>query len=245
VAMRYGVNTSSWLIQPRLKDVDIPTGQPHYEEELLGRRFRISSPSFFQVNTPQAERLFRVVEDSLRLDGSELVVDVFAGVGTFAVLLSPLVGRVIAIEESAAAERDAAVNVAGLSNIDWVKGRAEDVLGALADVPDAAVLDPPRTGCHRRTLEPLLRLAPRRIAYVSCDPFTLARDLRALCDGGYRLQAVRPVDMFPHTYHVECVATLVHGDVSPDIVLASASPRRRELLHALGVDFEPLSPPDD
>ena len=245
VAMRYGVNTGSWLIQPKLKDVDIPTGQPYYEEELLGRRFRISSPSFFQVNTPQAERLFGVVEDGLRLDGGGLVVDVFAGVGTFAALLSPLVGRVIAVEESSAAEKDAAVNIEGLSNIEWVKGRAEDALAALADVPDAAILDPPRTGCHRRTLDALLRLAPRRIAYVSCDPFTLARDLRVLCDGGYRLAAVRPVDMFPHTYHVECVATLVHGDVPPDIILASASPRRRELLHGLGVDFEAVSPPED
>jgi len=245
VAMRYGVNTGSWLIQPKLNDIDIPTGQPYYEEELLGRRFRISSPSFFQVNTPQAERLFHVVEDSLRLSGGETVVDVFAGVGTFAALLSPLAGRVIAVEESAAAEKDAAVNIAGLSNVEWVKARAEEALAMLADVPHAAILDPPRTGCHRRTLESLLKLAPRRIAYVSCDPFTLARDLRALCDGGYRLQSVKPVDMFPHTYHVECVATLVHGDVSPDIILASASPRRRELLHALGVDFESESPPED
>lgn len=245
VALRYGVNTGSWLIQPKLGDADIATGQPYYEEELLGRRFRISSPSFFQVNTAQAERLFRVVADSLRLSGGETVVDVFAGVGTFAALLSPLAGRVIAVEESAAAEKDAAVNIEGLSNIEWVKGRAEDALAEIAGAPQAAILDPPRTGCHRRTLDSLVRLAPRRIAYVSCDPFTLARDLRALCDGGYRLQSIRPVDMFPHTYHVECVATLVHGDVPPDVILASASPRRRELLHALGVDFGSESPPED
>jgi len=245
VAMRYGVKTGSWLIQPRLKDVEIETGQPFYEEELLGRRFRVSSPSFFQVNTAQAERLFAVVRDSLRLSGSETVVDVFAGVGTFAVLLATSVARVIAIEESAAAKKDATVNMSGLSNIEFIQGKAEDELPRLSQVPDAAILDPPRVGCQRRFLEALVKLSPRRIAYVSCDPFTLARDLRILCDGGYRLHSVRPVDMFPHTYHVECVASLVHSSVSPEIILASASPRRRELLLALGLDFDIVPPPDD
>ncbi len=245
VAMRYGVNTGSWLIQPKLKDIDIETGQPFYEEKLLDRRFRISSPSFFQVNTGQAERLFAVVRDSLRLSGSETVVDVFAGVGTFAVLLATSVARVIAIEESSAAKKDASVNMEGLSNIEFIQGKAEDELPRLSPAPDAAVLDPPRAGCQRRFLEALLRQAPRRIAYVSCDPFTLARDLRILCDGGYRLRSVRPVDMFPHTYHVECVASLVRSDVSPGVVLASASPRRSELLLALGLDFDVVPPPDD
>jgi len=245
VAMRYGTKTGDWLIQPKLKDIDIETGQPFYTEEVLGRRFRISSPSFFQVNTPQAERLFAVVEDSLRLSGSETVVDVFAGVGTFAVLLASSAGRVIAIEESAAAMKDAGVNMQGLTNIEFVQGRAEEVLPLMTHTPDAAVLDPPRAGCQRRFLEALLRQSPRRIAYVSCDPFTLARDLRQLCDGGYRLLSVRPVDMFPQTYHVECVASLVRSDVTPNSVLASASPRRRELLLALGLDFDIVPPPDD
>ncbi|GAF95607.1 unnamed protein product, partial [marine sediment metagenome] len=220
-------------------------GQPCYEEELLGRRFRISAPSFFQVNTPQAENLFDVLRDHLQPRGTELVIDVYAGVGTFATLLAPLVGRVIAVEESAAAVKDAAVNITGLDNIEFLQGKAEEVLPQLEGVPDAAVLDPPRVGCHRRALAALLQLSPRRIIYVSCEPATLARDLKALCEGGYRLVAVQPVDMFPQTYHVECVANLVRGDLSPGLVLASASPRRRELLFVLGLDFEAIAPPED
>jgi len=239
VAVRYGVNTGEQLIHPRLSQIE--SGQPYYEEELLGRRFRIASPSFFQVNTPQAERLVELLRDSLRPDGTELVIDIFAGVGTFAALLAPLVGKVIAIEEAAAAVKDAAVNITGLDNIEFLQGKAEEVLHQLDGVPDAAILDPPRLGCHRRALAALLQLSPRRIIYVSCEPATLARDLRVLCEGGYRLVAVQPVDMFPQTYHVECVATLMRSDLSPELVLASASPRRRELLFALGLDFEAIA----
>ena len=245
VAVRYGVNTGEWLLQPKLPQIAMESGQPCYEEELLGRRFRISSPSFFQVNTPQAERLVEVLCDRLHPKGTELVIDVFAGVGTFATLLAPLVGKVVAIEESAAAVKDAAVNITGLGNVEFLQGKAEDVLPQLMDVPDAAILDPPRVGCHRRAIAALLQLSPRKIIYVSCEPATLARDLRVLCEGGYRLVAVQPVDMFPQTYHVECVATLVRQDSSVDLVLASASPRRRELLHALGLDFEAIAPAED
>ena len=243
VAVRYGVNTGERLIQPKLPQIE--SGQPCYEEEMLGRRFRIASPSFFQVNTPQAERLVGLLRDSLHLDGTELVIDVFAGVGTFAALLAPFTGRVIAIEESASAVKDAAVNITGLDNIEFLQGKAEKVLPQLQEVPDAAILDPPRLGCHRRVLTALLKLSPRRIVYVSCEPATLARDLIVLCEGGYRLVAVQPVDMFPQTYHVECVATLVREDFSPELVLASTSPRRRELLFALGLDFESIAPPED
>ena len=245
VAVRYGVNTGDWLVQPKLEQADIESGQTHYEEELMGRRFRIASPSFFQVNTAQAATLVEIVRDRLPPSGAGLIVDVFAGVGTFAALLSPAAERVIAIEESAAAVKDARLNTDGLDNIDFRQGKAEALLPLLEATPDAAILDPPRAGCHRRTLEALLRLSPGRIVYVSCDPFTLARDLRALCDGGYRLSSVQPVDMFPQTYHVECVATLVRADVSPDLILASASPRRRQHLLALGLDFEAVSPPED
>ena len=245
VAVRYGVNTGRWLLQPKLPEIAMESGQPCYEEELRGRSFRISAPSFFQVNTPQAERLVEVLCDRLYPKGTELVIDVFAGVGTFATLLAPLVAKVVAIEESASAVKDAAVNIMGLGNVEFLQGKAEEMLPQLRDVPDAAILDPPRVGCHRRAIAALLQLSPRKIIYVSCEPATLARDLRALCEGGYRLVAVQPVDMFPQTYHVECVATLVRQDCSPDLILASASPRRRELLFALGRDFEVIAPPQD
>jgi len=245
VAVRYGVNTGGWLLQPKLPEIAMESGQPCYEEELMGQRFRISAPSFFQVNTPQAERLVTVLWDCLRPKGTEVVIDVFAGVGTFATLLAPLVGKVVAIEESAAAVKDAAVNITGLDNIEFLQGKAEETLPQLKEVPDAAILDPPRVGCHRKAIAALLQLSPRQVIYVSCDAATLARDLRALCEGGYRLMAVQPVDMFPQTYHVECVATLVRQDSSADLILASASPRRRELLFALGLDFKVITPPQD
>jgi 23S rRNA (uracil1939-C5)-methyltransferase len=210
LSIRYGVNTGGWLIQPTMLSVDIPlsSGQTHYREELLGHPFRISSPSFFQVNTKQTERLAELVRARLELSGSELLVDAYAGVGTFAVLFAPFARRVIAIEESAAALKDAAVNTLGVRNLEFVEGKTEEVLDSLDERPDAVIIDPPRVGCHPDALEALIRLTPGRVVYVSCDPETLARDLRLLVQGGFRVEAVEPVDMFPQTHHVECVATL-------------------------------------
>jgi MAF protein len=158
------------------------------------------------------------------------------------VLLAPQASRVIAIEEAASAVKDAAINIAGSDNIEFRQGKAEAILPQLAGEVDAAILDPPRSGCHPSAIATLLKLSPRKIIYVSCDPTTLACDLKALCQGGYRLREVQPVDMFPQTHHVECVATLVRDDHSPQLILASASPRRRELLAALGLDFTVISP---
>ena len=210
LSMRYGVNTGDWLIQPHLQNRAIEkfTGQPHYFEELLGHRFRIGSPSFFQVNTRQAGRLNVLVRDRLRLTGQETVVDAYAGVGVFAVAVAPDSRRVIAIEESQAAVKDAAVNTVGIDNLEYVEGKTEEVLSTLGEVPDAVILDPPRVGCHPDTLSTLVELAPPRVVYVSCDPEALARDLAVLVDGGYEVESIEPIDMFPHTHHVECVATL-------------------------------------
>ena len=210
LSMRYGTKTGEWLIQPTLHDVEITlaSGQTHYRERLLGRPFRIASPSFFQVNTRQTERLIELVRDRLRLTGREVLVDAYAGVGTFAALLAPLVRRVIAIEESPAAVKDAAINTLGIENLEYVQAKAEEALKGLDEDPEAVILDPPRAGCHRDVLDALVRQRPRRVVYVSCDPETLARDLRPLVQGGFRVEAVEPVDMFPQTHHVECVVTL-------------------------------------
>ena len=128
--------------------------------------------------------------------------------GTFALLVAERVGRVIAVEEAASAVQDARHNAAGLSNVELIQGRVEEVLPRLDVAPDGAILDPARVGCARPVLDALIAARVRRIVYVSCDPATLARDLRILVDAGYGLVDVQPVDMFPQTAHIECVATL-------------------------------------
>lgn len=210
ISVRLGANTGDRLIQPTLQSPSIPlaSGQPHYTERLLDRTFRVSSPSFFQVNTPQAEQLVEIVRDRLQLTGDQTLVDAFAGVGTFAILLAPYVRRVVAIEESDAAVKDAAVNAEGIENLQFRLGKTEEVLDSMGERPDAVILDPPRVGCQPATLKALERLAPARAVYVSCDPESLARDLQVLTRSGFSVEKLEPIDMFPQTYHVECVATL-------------------------------------
>jgi 23S rRNA (uracil1939-C5)-methyltransferase len=181
-------------------------GSNHITEVVAGRRFHISATSFFQVNTAAAEELVRVVGEYLAPAGDETLLDAYCGVGTFALSLADKVGQVIGVEEAAGAVADARLNVAGLTNVEFIEGRVETLLPQLDRQIDLAVLDPPRQGCKPDALAALIKLAPRRIVYVSCDPATLARDAHKLTDGGYQLAEVQPVDMFPQTYHIESVA---------------------------------------
>jgi 23S rRNA (uracil1939-C5)-methyltransferase len=232
VSVRTGLNTGQMLISPALPEVpEIDSGQPFLEEELLGRRFRLQPPSFFQVNTlrerrtlpaavrtlwlplptdgvSMAELLAILVIDRLEPSSDQLVIDAYSGVGTFALLLAPLVQGVIGIEEARSAIRDAEFNAREVPNVRFIEGRTEGALPELEQRPDAVVLDPARVGCHPDVLRALLDSRPRRVVYVSCDPSTLARDLRILVDGGYTLHEVQPLDMFPQTFHIESVATM-------------------------------------
>ena len=248
LSIRASDATGDYLVQPTLKnpDVPIPTGQKRYREAVNGREFQVASPSFFQVNVEQAGKLAELTIDALGLSGQETVVDAYAGVGAFSALLAPHAARVIGIEESTAAVADAEENAADAPNVEFITGKVEDILPSLAVVPDAVILDPSRAGCQPAVLETLLELAPPRIAYVSCNPQTLARDLAILCRR-YSIESVQPVDMFPQTHHVECLASLSLKPAEAEIVLASASPRRRALLSDLGIEFRiaPSNIPED
>lgn len=182
-------------------------------DELGGLRFAISPRSFYQVNPPQTEVLYEQVRRYAALTGTETVVDAYCGVGTIALFLARHSKEVWGVEVVPEAVRDARRNAAlnGIANARFEVGRAEDVLPrwrAEGLAPVVVVVDPPRKGCARPLLDTLVRLKPARVVYVSCNPATLARDCRILADGGFRVVEVQPVDLFPHTAHVECVALL-------------------------------------
>lgn len=178
-------------------------------DEIGDIRFAISARSFFQVNPVQTERLYGAVLKYAALTGEETVIDAYCGIGTITLFLARHARRVYGVEIVPEAIEDARRNAAlnGIANADFAVGAAEDVLPrwqAEGVSPDVIVVDPPRKGCDPRLLETMLQLRPQRIVYVSCNPSTLARDLRVLEDGGYRTVEAQPVDMFPHTGHVEC-----------------------------------------
>jgi 23S rRNA (uracil1939-C5)-methyltransferase len=188
-------------------------GRDHIRESLGGLTFQISANSFFQTNTLQAERLFALVEESAGLTGGETVVDLYSGTGAISLLLARRCRRVYGIEVAEAAVEDARRNAKanGIENCTFFPGEVRAVLpqlvarGVRAEV---VVADPPRAGFHPKALRALRDLAPARIVYVSCNPGTMARDLGELARGGYRVEWVQPLDMFPHTPHIEAVARL-------------------------------------
>ena len=211
VAIRAGSNTDSMLIQPRMKlsHIGLVTGEQHYEEEVRGFRFRVAASSFFQVNTSQLSRAIDEVRDLLDLDGTEVMVDAYCGVGVFTVLLAPYVRKIVGIEESASAIEDAGLNSKDILNIEFVEGKTEHILNTLNQHIDVLLLDPPRVGCHPDVLDSVIKLKPEKVLMISCEPEAMARDLNLLCSTGiYSLETIRPVDMFPQTRHVETISML-------------------------------------
>lgn len=208
VIVRHGLRTGRLLIYPKAPFPDVQSGQDGLEEEVLGRRFWVPTQAFFQVNTRQTDTLTRLVLEMLEPLEHHTVVDAYCGVGTFALLLSARAGRVIGIEESKSAIKAAKRNLQPGEPAEFIAGKVEEVLPRLPEGVDGVILDPPRAGCHPAVLEAVLRMRPRRVVYVSCEPSTLARDLRTLCDGGYGIARLQPVDMFPQTYHLETAVLL-------------------------------------
>jgi 23S rRNA (uracil1939-C5)-methyltransferase len=186
-------------------------GASHLIEELGGIAFHLRPTTFFQVNAAAAETLLQLVRDGLALRGGERLLDLYSGAGTFTLPLALGAAEVVGVEEVAGAVEDGRTTARenGVANARFEIGQVERALVRLEGPFDAVVLDPPRRGCHPRGLEQVLRLAPARIAYVSCHPATLARDLKLLVAGGYHVAGVRPVDLFPQTAHIESVCVLV------------------------------------
>ncbi len=190
------------------------SGDAALTDELGGLTFQLAPQTFFQVNPLQTETLYKTALDYAGLTGHELVVDAYCGAGAIALFIAKQAGSVIGIEIVPEAVRDAKENAAraGLSEkVEFVRGRAELILPELLKkglTPDVVVVDPPRKGLDEALTLALASAAPKKIVYVSCDPGTLARDLKRLREGGYTLKKVQPVDMFPWTAHVETVALL-------------------------------------
>lgn len=187
-------------------------GRAWIEDELNGLRFRVGALSFYQVNPVQTVKLYRAAMERAALTGNETVVDAYCGIGTISLFAARKAEQVIGVESVSQAVEDAKENAQlnNIDNADFICAKAEEWLPrAVADglKPDVVIVDPPRKGCDNKLLEAILTAKPERVVYVSCDPATLARDVKRLTEGGaYGGDgAVQPVDMFPQTGHVECV----------------------------------------
>jgi len=188
-------------------------GPAALEEQLCGLRFRISPDAFFQTNTEMAERLYGRAVELADLSGRERVLDLFCGIGTIALVIALDAGEVYGVElvEQAVADAIGNARLNGVDNAHFFAGDVRTAMRPLlerAGQPDVVVVDPPRAGLSQKVVRRVLEARAERIVYVSCNPTTLAPNARQMVDGGYELRTIRPVDMFPQTPHIECVALL-------------------------------------
>jgi len=194
---------------------EILHGRACITERIGGATFEITASSFFQTNSRQAERLYATVLEAAEIDPEDRVLDLYSGTGTISILASRHAREVRGVESQPESVRNAERNAAlyGIRNCFFIRGDVRKALAAMAgDRQPATVImvNPPRAGLNKAVINHMLRLRPRRIVYVSCNPTTLARDLEMICEREHTLRWVRPVDMFPHTFHVECVARVDH-----------------------------------
>jgi 23S rRNA (uracil1939-C5)-methyltransferase len=191
-------------------------------DEIGKNKFRISANSFFQTNTLQAEKLYQTGLDFAELTGDEIVYDLYSGAGTIAIFISEKAKEVIGFESVESAISDAKVNTE-LNKITNAKFFSADLYKSFLPAveknnlpkPDVVIVDPPRAGMHENTVADVVSLSPQKIVYVSCNPATQVRDIKLMVESGFRLIKIRPVDMFPHTYHIENVALLKKWNTDP------------------------------
>jgi 23S rRNA (uracil1939-C5)-methyltransferase len=188
-------------------------GEPFLTDRIGDFEFEISANSFFQTNTSGAERLYDTVTDYAGLTGGERVLDLYSGTGAIAICLSPAAGEVTGIEVVESSVADAVKNCRRnrIANCRFLLGDILNVMPRISDAPDVLIIDPPRGGMHKKVVRQVLDMGAPRVVYVSCNPATLARDL-GLMKEHYSVREVQPVDMFPHTYHIEAVARLEKKD---------------------------------
>lgn len=208
------INVNNKSTSMVLGDRDIPIyGKGFIEDTLCGNTFRISPQSFYQVNPVQTEKLYGIAMQYAGLTGKERVIDAYSGIGTIGIVAAASAKEVISVELNKDAVRDAITNAKRnqVKNINFYQKDAGEFLVAMAEQEekaDVVFMDPPRNGSDEAFLKSVIRLAPRKIVYISCNPETQARDLKVLTSQGYKVEKIQPVDMFPYTNHVETVTCL-------------------------------------
>ncbi|MBL7717470.1 MAG: 23S rRNA (uracil(1939)-C(5))-methyltransferase RlmD [Flavipsychrobacter sp.] len=214
-----GITSLHYTINPKMNDsihdLDVICyhGKPYIEETLEDFRYKISPKSFFQTNTYQAEALYRITREFAGLTGNEVLYDLYCGTGSIGIFCSKKAGKIIGIEMIEDAIKDAKENASmnGLENCTFYAGDVSaictDEFFAAHGKPDVIITDPPRAGMHEKLVQQLLKMRAPKVVYVSCNPATQARDLQLL-DEAYKVTRLQPVDMFPHTHHIENVALL-------------------------------------
>jgi len=198
-----------------MASVHVLWGEGNLLEKLSSFTYRVSPNSFFQTNTKQAQMLYEYVVEQAQISSDDVVFDLYSGTGSMSLFLASKAGSVYGIEISESSVTDARYNAAlnGVDNVEFAQG---DV-GSISQLshgkqPDIVVVDPARAGLSKRAIKGLLKCLPKRLVYVSCNAATQARDVRDFVNSGYRLESVRPFDLFPQTMHVECVAVLNQKD---------------------------------
>lgn len=189
-------------------------GQDYLTTRVLEKYFHVSAASFFQVNTVMAGEMVKHLQAMLPVSQSTVLLDVYCGVGLFGKFFAPLCKQLIGIESSESACEDFVMNLDEFENVELYEGTAEEILPGLAgkfDGPLCMIVDPPRAGIEKHALDAIINIKPRVIAYVSCDPSTLARDAARLIHAGYQLEEVTPFDLFPQTYHIESISLFKFG----------------------------------
>lgn len=204
------INVFNGHVDSLLLNDEVLYGNDHINMSLLDYNFKISSNSFFQVNKEQTERLYNKIISYIKQENINIALDLYCGVGTITALLSKCCNRVIGIEVVKDAIDNAEENIRlnNIDNAEFINDKVENVINKISENIDVIVMDPPRNGSDKITLDTIIKLKPKVIIYVSCNPTTLARDLNAL-NNNYKVEEITPFDMFPETEHVECVCKLV------------------------------------